>query len=103
MKWLPRFKNRLHGMLFGGRSESDLADELELHIDLQTEDNIRAGMPADEARRAAVLKFGGLESIKETYREQRGAPFLESMAADVRFAVRQLRRTPAFTAAAILT
>src|SRR5262249_52659708 len=56
----------------------------------------------DEARRAAVLKFGGVESVKESYRDQRGVPFLESVAADLRYGVRQLRHTPGFTITAVI-
>jgi putative ABC transport system permease protein len=103
MKLLRRTIRRLSGALSGRRRESDLAEELQLHIDMQTEDNIRSGMTPEEARRAARLKFGSLESIKESYRDQRGAPLLESIVADLRYAVRQLRRTPGFTAAAVLT
>jgi FtsX-like permease family protein len=80
-----------------------LSEELQLHIDLQMEDNIRAGMMPEEARRAARLKFGAIESIKESYRDERGALLLESLIADLRYAVRQLRRTPGFTVTAVVT
>jgi len=103
MKLVRRTIQRLAGAWSGGRRDSDLAEELQLHIDLQTEDNIRSGMTPEDARRAARLKFGAMESIKESYRDQRGAPFLESILADLRYAARQLRRAPAFTAAAVLT
>src|SRR5215471_2432798 len=103
MKFVRRTIQRLSGAWSGGRLDSDLAEELQLHIDMQTEDNIRSGMTPEDARRAARLKFGAMESIKETYRDQRGAPFLESILADLRYAARQLRRTPGFTAAAVLT
>ena len=103
MKLLRRIIYRLRGAWSGCRRDSELAEELELHIDMQTEDNIRSGMTGEEARRAARLKFGAIESIKESYRDQRGAPSLESIAADLRYALRQLRRTPGFTGAAVLT
>src|SRR5437870_10403247 len=103
MKVLRRMIYRLRGAWSGRRRDSELAEELELHVDMQTEDNIRSGMKPDEARRAARLKFGAIESIKESYRDQRGAPFLEGLAADLHYAARQLRRTPGFTAAAVLT
>lgn len=102
MKPLLPAMNRLHGAMFGRRQDSDLAEELEMHIEMQTEDNIRAGMSPDEARRSAVLKFGGIEAVKESYRDQRGVPFLESVVADIRYAVRQLRRTPGFTVIAVI-
>src|ERR1051326_2877427 len=103
MKRLRRAIQRLRGACSGGRRDSDPAEELELHLDLQTEDNIRSGMTPEQARRSARLKFGAIESIKESYRDQRGAPLLEGIAADLRYAIRQLRRTPAFTTAAVLT
>src|SRR5262245_50652295 len=93
---------RLRGTFSGGRGDADLAEELESHIEMQTEDNIRAGMSPAEARRAAVLKFGGVESIKESYRDQRGVPLFESVLFDLRYAVRQLRRGPGFPAAALV-
>jgi putative ABC transport system permease protein len=103
MKFVRRTIQRLSGAWSGGRRDSDLAEELQLHIDMQTEDNIRSGMAPEAARREARLKFGAMESIKESYRDQRGAPLLESIVADIRYAARQLRRTPGFTAAAVLT
>jgi hypothetical protein len=103
MKLLRRMIARLSGVWFGKRRDSDLAEELQLHIDMQTDDNILSGMTPDEARRAARMKFGSLESVKESYRDQRGAPLLESIVADLRYAARQLRRSPGFTTAAVLT
>src|SRR5262245_54782618 len=103
MKLVRRTIQRLSGAWSGGRRDADLAEELQLHVDMQTEDNVRSGMTPEEARRAARLKFGAMESIKESYRDQRGAPFLESIVADLWYAARQLRRSPGFTAAAVLT
>jgi predicted permease len=102
MKVVSRILSRLSGAFSRGRSDSDMAEELESHIQMQTDDNIRLGMTPVEARRAAVLKFGGLESVKQTYREQRGLPFIESVLSDIRYAIRQLRRTPGFTLTAVL-
>ena len=83
---------------FGGRApEQDLQDELDAHIDLHTADNMRAGMPEDEARRRAVVALGGIEVTKERYRDRRGLPILEMFLKDVRFAGRMLRKRPAFT------
>ena len=103
MKPLRRGWKRLTGMLAGSRREPELADEIEMHLQMQTEDNLKLGMSPQEARRAAVLKFGGVESVKEHYREQRGLPRLETFAKDVRYAFRALRRSPEFAAAAILS
>ena len=83
--------------------DSGLDEEIRFHIDQQTEKNLRAGMSPDEARRQAVLKFGGQESVRERTREEFGPALLEDAARDLRQGVRLLRRAPGFTAAAILT
>src|SRR5579859_827535 len=103
MKSLRRAWRRILGTLTGGRRDTEMAAEMEVHIDMQTEDNIRLGMSRDEARRSAVLKFGGVESMKERYRDQRGLPQLETLAQDVRFAVRALAKRPSFVVVAILS
>ena len=86
MKPLRRAWQRLLGTFTGGRRENELAAELEAPIEMQAEDNVRLGMSRQEGRRAAMLKFGGVESAKENYRDQRGLPQLETLAQDVRFA-----------------
>src|SRR5690349_12911694 len=103
MKPLRRAWQRILGAFAGGRRESEMAAEMEAHIDMQTEDNIRLGMSCDEARQAARLKFGAIESMKELYRDQRGLPQLETLAQDVRFAVRALAKRPSFVVVAILS
>ncbi len=103
MKLLRRGWKRLTGMLVGSRRESELAGEIEMHLQMQTEDNLKLGMSPQEARRAAVLKFGAIESVKECYRNQRGLPRLETFLRDARYALRALRKNPEFSAAAILS
>jgi predicted permease len=80
-----------------------LRAEIEDHLAFQTAENVRAGLSPTEARRQAVLKFGGVEAMKESYRDQRGLPFLETTIQDTRHALRCLRMAPAFTTATILT
>jgi len=97
--WLVRFA----GLFSKDRRERELNDEIDSHLALHIEDNIRAGMTLAEARRAALLKFGGVEAAKESYRDRRGIPLLETMAQDIRYAVRTLRRNAGFATVAILT
>jgi hypothetical protein len=97
--WLSRL-----GELFGrGRRERDLVAEMQSHLQLHIDQNLRAGMSAAEARREALMKLGGVEQTKETYREQRGLPMLETLAQDLRYGGRMLSKNPGFTAVIVLT
>jgi putative ABC transport system permease protein len=103
IRTLRRAWNRLLGSLSGQRRESDLAEELDSHIRLMAEENIRRGMPPEEAHRRARLQFGSVESAKESYRDQRGLPALDTMVQDLRYAFRGIRKNPGFAAVAILS
>ena len=99
MSWV----SRLTSLFRKRRLDADLDDELRFHLEMEEQENVRNGMSADEARRRARMRLGGLEQVKESYRERRGLPFLESLFQDLRFALRSLRKTPGVTAAALLT
>ena len=103
MRQLRAWLVRLRGLFERARAERELAEELELHLEMHVEDNVRAGMTPDEARRQALIKLGGVEQAKERYRERRSLPLLETLWQDARFGARQLRKNPGFTTAAVLT
>src|SRR3954470_12284025 len=94
---------RVRALLRSEAIHQEIDEEMRFHIDMRTEENIRHGMPADEARREAERRFGRLTRVKEQGYEVRGGRWLETFWQDCRYGARSLRKSPAFTAAALAT
>ncbi|MBD0370213.1 MAG: hypothetical protein ICV60_05210 [Pyrinomonadaceae bacterium] len=94
---------RLASIFGRERRERELAEELESHIQMHVDDNVRAGMSAAEARRQALIKLGGVAQTQEEWRRRRGLPVLEDFLQDLRYGARGLRRQPGFTLIAVVT
>lgn len=94
---------RLAGLFRRGKRERELAEELESHLQMHIEDNLRLGLTPEEARRQALIKLGGLEQTKEEYRSQRGLPVIETLIQDLRYGFRRLIKSPGVTIIALLS
>jgi predicted permease len=103
MKSLRRFFTRLFNSAAKREEEERLREEIAEHIALQTDENLRAGLSPVEARRQAMLKFGGVEAMKQDYRAERGMLFIENLMGDLRNAVRTISRMPGLAAVIILS
>ena len=94
---------RLGAVLRPGRRDHQLVDELNGHLELAIQDNIRLGMTPGEARRQALIRMGGLASTQERCRQRISLPFVETAIQEIRSAFRALRKTPVFTSVSVFT
>jgi predicted permease len=94
---------RLRGLLSRGRADAALDEDIQAHLELLTRDYIDRGFSPRDAQAAARRAFGGVEQVKDSYRDQRGLPAIDTMLQDLRYAARMLRRGPAFALVAIVS
>lgn len=101
MRWLAKLRLRVRSLLLRTRVDQELREELRYHLEREIEENLEAGLPPDQARLRAWRSLGAVDQSMEECRDMRGVTFVEHRFQDLRFALRQLRKHPAFAATAV--
>ena len=102
MNLLAQLAARLRSLFRHGREDAETQDELRIHLEMETQKNLRAGMDPREARRQAHVRLGGVDAIREAVRDAHGTRPVEDLLRDLGYALRVARRSPGFTAAAVV-
>jgi predicted permease len=103
MSLIPRWRRRLRALFRKTAVDREMDDEMRFHLEMEAEEAVHDGMAPAEARRRAMLVFGGVQRFREEGREARGIAAIEDLGMDLRYAARTLLRSPAFTIVAVLT
>jgi putative ABC transport system permease protein len=103
MPFFKKVRSFVRNLFLSRRVEVDLDQEVHAHLEMLTDEKMRAGLSPAEAQRAARIELGGIEQVKEQVREERLGNWLQSVTSDCRYGLRQLRKNPGFTAVAVLS